>query len=166
MLSAVPAEARLAAAAALILLIAAAGIAAWRGWRRDWIGAFAAVWLGMAAAVISAVVLAMPYVNGRLRMQRDGLDPGSAGLRPGQLSSWGTVPDFFRYYMPADIRPLEGEGAAAAFFAGPESGFCLLRAADLASLERATGAPLHIRARYRAQDQEYILVSRQPADSR
>lgn len=161
-LNAIPAEVRIAAAIVTAVLVATTALGVWCGWHRNWRGLFVVVWLGTAAAVLSAVVLAMPYANQRLRLQHDGLRLDEIGLHHGQLASWGAVPDFFRYYASADVRLLADEQETRMFFASSGAVFCLVRAKDLAGLERAAGVTLHPWARYAAQDRTYLLVSQQP----
>jgi hypothetical protein len=161
-ISAIPAEVQLAAAVVTAVLVAVVALGIWCGWRRNWRGLFAVLWLGTATAVVSAVVLAMPYANQRLRLQTDGPRLDELGIRDGQLASWGFVPDFFRYYTSADVRLLRDDREARDFFSSSDSVLCLVRAKDLATLEGATGASLHTWARYVAQDRTYLLVSQRP----
>lgn len=167
MLSAIPVEVRFAAAMVTAILAAVVGLGIWCVWRGNWHRLFAVVWLGTAAAVVSAVVLAMPYANQRLRLQAEGPALDRLAVRNGQLATWGPVPDFFRYYTSIDLQPLRDEHDARAFFASPKPVFCLVRTRDLASLERAAGVSLRTWARYVAQDRTYLLVARQgPGDRR
>ena len=166
MLSAIPIEARAAAIGIVAALATAVVICVWRARRRDWGGAFAALWLGVAAVVVCAVVLGMPYANGRLRLQCDGPCLNELGPIDGRLATLGAVPDFFRYYSPTAMRPLADASEAAAFLASSDRAYCLLPAQDLSGLERAVLSPLIVLARYDAQDRHYLLVTQRVGTSR
>lgn len=165
MLSTLPAAVRGPATVLLAELVLFALIGAWCAWRRSWRMLFCVAWGSVAVAVVSAVLQAMPYVNSRVALQADGPRLNEIAVSAGDLAVWSGVPDFFRYYALVDMVPLQDADAAARFFASGGAKLCLLRDQDLRAVEAAAGRRLVVRARYRAQDRGYVLVSPEPLQS-